>query len=309
MSHEITKELLTMYSTQRKTDFHLESGEEYDVLSFESPFQSGDKKVDTARALVFKPQERKKEAVLFLHGTGQRNFDPLTYYPRYLSKNGYVTVMPVLPYHFERTPEGKQSGLAFVKGNDVQLAFKFAQAVTDMLTCIDFLEKEGFQSVNIMGFSFGGMISAITMALDKRVKKGAFVVTGGNYEYITWKSLATRVLRISYEEDESCTPQKCHLRHQIFDKIAEKFNTLEDLLNLPVCFSYDPSIFARLIPPRKTLFFKALFDVFIPSASSNDLWKKLGKPKRYVFPSGHLSAHLLFKKFIAKKSLEFFEAG
>ncbi|MCL5032926.1 MAG: hypothetical protein M1542_06775 [Thermotogae bacterium] len=58
---------------------------------------------------------------------------------------------------------------------------------------------------NGVGFSFGGIVSTITMALDKRIEKGVFVVTGENYEYITWKSIATRVLRVSYEENKFCT--------------------------------------------------------------------------------------------------------
>ncbi len=307
MSQQVSKKMLSMYSVKRKTIFRVKKGNKYDLISFKSPFRSGNELVDEAHALLFRSNVQTKGAVLFIHGTGQRNFEPLQYYAKHFSRHGYTTLMPVLPYHFERTPKGEKSGLAFIKGNDVELAFRFEQAVTDMLTCIDYLEKEGFSSVNIMGFSFGGMISVIAMALDKRITKGVFAVTGGNYEYITWKSLATRVLRVSYEEDESCTPKKCHLRHAVFDEVSKKFHSLEDLQGMPVCFTYDPSIFAPLISPRPILFFKAAFDEFIPSASSNDLWEKLGNPKRYVLPCGHLGAHLFFKRFIAKKSLEFFD--
>ncbi len=296
----------SMYTTSRKTAFKLEKGDSYSVLTFRSPKSSGIDVVDNAKALFFNVKSKNNEAIIFVHGTGQRNFDHLKYYPELFSKSGYPTLMPVLPYHFERTPPGKKSGTAFIKGTDVELAQRFDQAVTDILTCVDFLENEGFKKINIMGFSFGGMISVIAMAIDKRVEKGVFVVTGGNYEYITWKSVATKILRISYEENKECNPQKCALKHLAFDKSARNCHFLSDLKNMPICFTYDPSIFAHLIPPRKTLFFKAAFDPFIPSASSDDLWKRLGKPKRYVLPSGHLSAHLIFKKFIAKKAIEFF---
>jgi dienelactone hydrolase len=295
-----------MYSTPRKVNFSLEKKDSYSLLTFKSPMPSGNNVVDEAKALFFQPKTIDyNKALIFVHGTGQKNFEHLKYYPKFFSNNGYATLMPVLPYHFDRTPPGKKSGTAFIKGTDVELANRFDQAVTDILTCIDFLENKGFTEINIMGFSFGGMISTIAMAIDKRIKKGIFVVTGGNYEYITWKSVATKILRISYEENKECNPQECALKHQIFDTAAKNFRSLNDLKDMPVCFTYDPSIFAHLIPPRKTIFFKAAFDPFIPSASSDDLWRRLGMPKRYVLPSGHLSAHLIFKKFIAKKSLEF----
>lgn len=299
------KGLSLMYTSSRNNvKFFVNHGNEYDTIEFKSPKPSGDPIVDHAKALFFK-SKADKGALIFVHGTGQRNFEPLEYYPKFFSKSGYSTIMPVLPYHFERTPEGKKSGMSFIKGTDVELSKRFDQAVTDVLTCIDYLEKVGFKKVNIMGFSFGGMISTIAMAIDHRIEKGIFVVTGGNYEYITWKSVATKILRVSYEENKACNPAECALKHFNFDKIAMNFTSLDDLKDMPVCFTYDPSIFAHLIPPRKTLFFNALFDFFIPKASSDDLWEKMGKPRRYMLPSGHLSAHLFFKKFIAKKSLNF----
>ncbi len=149
--------------------------------------------------------------------------------------------------------------------------------------------------------------STITMALDKRIEKGVFVVSGGNYEYITWKSIATKVLRISYEENKFCNPQACEKKHKSFDKAIINFKSLKMLEDMPPCFTYDPSLFAKFIMPRETLFFTAMFDFFIPKRSSDDLWKRIGKPKRYILPAGHVSAHIIFKHFILNKTLEFFD--
>ncbi len=278
------------------------------TVEFTSPRSCGDPKVDRAKAYLFEAKNP-KGAVVFVHGTGRKNFEPLKYYPEYFASRGYTTVMPVLPYHFERTPDGKTSGISFLQGNDAQIAGRFDQAVTDVLTCVDYLQKNGFDGVGIMGFSFGGMVSAIAMALDQRIKKGSFAVTGGNYEYITWKSIVTKVMRVRYEESEECDEQKCELKHAAFDKAAESLESPEDVKDLPVCFTYDPSIFAKLIRSRKKIFFTARFDPFIPRASSDDLWKRMGRPKRYLLFSGHLSAHLLYRRFIAEKTLETFEGS
>jgi hypothetical protein len=57
------------------------------------------------------------------------------------------------------------------------------------------------------------------------------------------------------------------------------------------------------------LMFSASVDIFIPREASDDLWQRLGKPKRYFLPCGHLGAHIFFKRLILKKSLEFFTGG
>jgi|YelNatPaOPRAMG01_1025707.scaffolds.fasta_scaffold56016_2 dienelactone hydrolase len=295
-----------MYQKDGIAEYKVSHGYDFDLLEFESLKPSGDPKVDHVKAILYN-SDHPKGAIVFIHGTGQKNFEPLMYYPKRFSQDGYTTIMPVLPYHFERTPLGQKSGIAFIKGTDVQLATRFDQAVTDVITCVDYLENIGFKNIYIMGFSFGGMVSTITMALDKRIEKGVFVVTGGNYEYITWKSIATRVLRISYEENKSCNPKECEKKHKLFGKAIINFTSLTMLKDMPPCFTYDPSLFAKFILPRKTLFFTAMFDFFIPRKSSDDLWERMGKPKRYVIPSGHLSAHLFFKHFILNKSLAFFK--
>ncbi len=295
-----------MYQKYGFAKYKISHGSAFDLVEFESLKPSGDPKIDHVKALLYN-SDRPKGAIVFIHGTGQKNFAPLTYYPKKFSSSGYTTIMPVLPYHFERTPLGQKSGIAFIKGTDVQLAARFDQAVTDVMTCVDYLESIGFKTIYTMGFSFGGMISTITMALDKRIKKGVFVVSGGNYEYITWKSIATRVLRVSYEENKLCNSRECEKKHELFDETIINFKSLEMLENMPPCFTYDPSLFAKFIPPRKTLFFTAMFDLFIPKRSSDDLWERMGKPKRYTIPTGHLSSHAFFKHFIFNKTLEFFE--
>ncbi len=295
-----------MYQKDGVAEYKISHGNFFDLLEFQSLKPSGDSTVDHVKARIYNAYQP-KGAIVFVHGTGQKNFEPLTYYPKKFLKDGYTTIMPVLPYHFERTPSGQKSGLSFIKGTDVQLATRFDQAVTDVIACVDYLESIGFKKIYIMGFSFGGMISTITMALDKRIEKGVFVVSGGNYEYVTWKSIATKVLRISYEENKSCNPKVCEEKHKSFDEAIKNFKSLKTLEDMPPCFTYDPSLFAKFIMPRKTLFFTAMFDLFIPKRSSDDLWKRMGRPKRYMLPAGHVSSHVIFKSFILNKTLEFFD--
>ncbi|SHD78445.1 alpha/beta fold hydrolase [Schnuerera ultunensis] len=273
------------------------------ILYFNSPFPSGDKNVDGAKALLY--EGHGKEGIVFVHGLGSRNFDYLKYYPENLVKHGYPVIMPILPYHFERMPKDKK--INFLSGTAIDIEKRFYQSVADIRSCIDYLENMDMEKMHIMGFSFGGMIGTIAKALDSRLDKGIFIVSGGNFLYITWKSIATKVLRVRYEDEGSCSIERCHWLHENFDNVVEHFNKLEDLQELPNCFRYDPSLFAKMIDPETILMINAAFDPFIPRKASKNLWNKMGRPKRYILPSGHLTSHLWFKRLILKKTIEFLE--
>lgn len=270
-------------------------------ILFNSPYPLGNENLDRGEAFLY--EGNKKNGLVFVHGLGSRNFEYLKYYPENLSKQDITTIMLVLPYHKDRQPDNEK--ISFLSGTANKIEHRFYQSVSDTLACVDFLEKIGIENIHIMGFSFGGMISTIAKALDNRLKKGILVVTGGNFEYITWKSVATKVLRVRYEDEESCSPERCNLLHQNFDEVVERTNSLEDLYSLPSCFRYDPSLFAKKLNPEEILMFTAIFDPFIPTKSSTDLWEKINRPKKYKLPSGHLTSHLWFKKFILRKTLKF----
>jgi len=272
-------------------------------IAFTSSFPSGCAAVDRSRAVYYR-SNGSDEAVVFVHGSG-RHFKRFLYYPRVLSQNGYHTVMPILPYHYERVCPGNDVYATFIKGTSEVLEKKYAQAVVDVMTCIDYLEQNGIRRIHLMGYSLGGMIAAITAAIDKRIEKTVLVLAGGNFEYITWDSTATRVFRVKYEEDESCDKNKCHEIHREFDRAAREWTELDDLKRYPSCFRYDPSFFANRLHPEHVMMVTALCDECVPRRSSDDLWKRLGKPKRLFVPSTHLTAHLFCKGRIMRESLVF----
>lgn len=293
-----------MYNVSRKNViFKTVNINNINEIQFNSAYPTGDSNVDKGRALLYESQNTDK-GVVFIHGLGSRNFEYLKYYPENLSQHNFTSIMLVLPYHFERMPKNQK--IDFLSGTAENIEKRFYQSVVDAMTCVDYLQKIGIKTINIMGYSFGGMISVIAMALDKRINKGAFVVSGGNFENITWKSVATKVLRVRYEDEDSCNMKKCEQIHKSFDYDIRNFSDLKDLYNLPSCFRYDPSLFAKFIDPKKVIMFNAIFDSFIPKKSSKDLWIRLRQPKQYKLPAGHLTSHLWFKKYILNRTLNFF---
>lgn len=295
-----------MYNISRKNvEFQIEDGSPKKIF-FESPYASGNQIIDQAKALEY-GSSRGKKALIFVHGFGEQNiFELLKYYPKYFAENGYTVLMPVLPFLMERKPEEYREKDLFLSGFAEDIEKRFYQSVNDIFTIIDYLESEGFKEVNLMGYSFGGLITTIAMALDQRIAKAVLVVAGGNLEYITWQSLATSELRTRYEKEEFCDLKTCHELHKKFDQAAAEFKKVEDLKRVPACFRYDPSFFAHKIKSQNVLMFNALFDNLIPKESAADLWQRLGQPKRYNLPAGHYTTHLLFRKLICKKSKNFF---
>lgn len=297
-----------MYDVSRKgVVFSLSTGNPHTVR-FTSPFRSGYPEVDQARALYYEPSHTER-ALVFVHGLGRVGITHLTYYPRRLSQHGIAALMPIMPFHEERVSPNHEHAHKFVSGPSAVMEKKFSQAVTDVLACVDYLEQHGHKSCDIMGISSGGMIATIAMALDPRIKKGVLVITGGNLEAISWKSVSTRIYRTWKRRERKTQLARSHRIRREFDECVKSFTSMADLQDVPGFFRYDPSLFAKLIGSERVLMFNALVDIFIPREASDDLWQRLGEPKRSLLPCGHLGAHILFKRLILKKSLEFFAEG
>jgi hypothetical protein len=107
-----------------------------------------------------------------------------------------------------------------------------------------------------------------SMSSVKRIRNGMLVVTGGNHEFIVWKSLATRLIRKKYEtettyESYGCTYEKCKEIHKDFPDILRLIKNTEDIEKIEFkkrCFLFDPLTFAPLIRGRKVVLFRAIFD-------------------------------------------------
>ncbi len=284
--------------------FEVENGEPR-IVRFKSPLSTGIAAVDDARAYLYESKGA-DEGVVFVHGMGRRSLYWLHYYPRMFSMLGFTAIMPVLPFHYDRVSLEREYYDRFIGGPTEVMEEKFHHAVADVRACVEFLERSGCRRIHVMGISSGGMVAVIAMASDRRIDKGVLAITGGNLELLSWHSIATRIYRIG-KSRRAHHDRSLAIRTQ-FDECAESFVSLEDLHGVPSFFRYDPSLFAKLIAPGKVIMFSALLDLWIPRKSSDDLCRRLGGPKRFMLPSGHLGAHLLFRRRMLRRSVSFFEA-
>jgi cephalosporin-C deacetylase-like acetyl esterase len=283
-------------------------------ISYESFVQTPYTEANNVVGYLFEPKQKKTDsALVFLHGMGDRNLVPLSWFPKEFAKNGIPSFLMILPFHFERTPKGMKSGKKVLLDDMDETIQDFRQSVIDVRTSMDYLKKKGLSNgeFSLMGVSFGGMVGTIAMSVDERIKKGIFVITGGNFRYITWKSLATRILRKKYEMESNtdvygCTEEKCVEIHQHYFDYIKQLKTPADLDKVPYkkeCFLFDPLTFAHFIKGRKVVMYSALFDEIIPKEASKELWAEMGKPERHWLFADHITA-IFYKKQILQRGLK-----
>ncbi|MBN1635530.1 MAG: alpha/beta hydrolase family protein [Deltaproteobacteria bacterium] len=248
-----------------------------------------------------------KGCVLFIHGMGDRNLNHLRWFPENFSRFGFSGALLRLPYHFERTPSGFRSGQMFLETDRDGLRNHFEHSVLDAMTCLDYLASKNYGPLFIMGYSLGGFIATITASLYPEIRRVSLVVSGGNFYHITWKSFATRVLRLRYEEDKTCNAHKCRAYHAgVYREFMESLQGPYIVLNsAPIsCLEYDPLTFARFVE-QPVLLTGALLDIFVPRKSTLALHQALPDSTLKWLPCGHLTS-ILFKESILKQTTEFF---
>jgi len=74
-------------------------------------------------------------------------------------------------------------------------------------------------------------------------------------------------------------------------KMLKRFKSVEEMQssNIHPYLKLDPIAYAQSVDREKIIFVEALFDKALPKRSRKLLWEALGRPKRYIIPSGHVT--------------------
>jgi pimeloyl-ACP methyl ester carboxylesterase len=246
--------------------------------------------------------------LIFLHGIGNGNIPYLMWFGEKFRNHGIRTFFLILPYHHERAPKSWTGGELFFSSSPSHCVVRFHQAVIDVRRTVDYIETISNLPVSVMGFSFGGMIATMALAIDKRIKKGILAFTGGDWRWINWYSSYLESVRIMYKEkgnEMGCRSENdCVLKRGSAVKTVEGFNTVEDIFKHPVtCYHYDPVSYGKFVS-QKILFFHGIFDRVISKKSTRALLSVLKDVQSVLIPSGHKSSYF-FRRFIARKSIRF----
>ncbi len=188
--------------------------------------------------------------MLCVHGIGNRCLKHIEWFPKYFAKMGYNGALMTLPYHAERLPDGKTPYQFYLESDRYNVLARFENAVTDVRICVKYLKDRYSGPIYLLGFSMGGLIAVISAALSQDIKALSAIVSGANFYYITWKSIATKILRVQYEKDGNCNKAICEKCHG--EKYHDYINTLLspeiEVNSAPMaCYEFDPLSYAKFV--------------------------------------------------------------
>lgn len=100
-----------------------------------------------------------------------------------------------LPYHDARRPPELQRADYIVSSNVGRTLQANRQAVLDIKRTADWLAREGFERIGIVGTSLGSCLSMLAMSHDPRLRAGAFNHVSPYFADVVWRGLSTRHVR------------------------------------------------------------------------------------------------------------------
>ncbi|GAG20223.1 unnamed protein product, partial [marine sediment metagenome] len=170
----------------------------------------------------------------------------------------------------------------------------YRTAVVEVRQVVDWASTRAeldVQRVGVLGVSFGGLVSAISMAVDERITTAALIVSGGNSGKIVQKAKA-RVLNREYRtsEAEYRAGQQQYTRY--LAEVAEK--GFEDVVPPRQSYLNDPMTFAGYLRQRPLLMINARWDEFIPREATLDFWEACGRPAITWLPGTHTAIWLWY---------------
>lgn len=142
---------------------------------------------------VFPKNREKAPLALLIHGMGNRSVVPCKMLSLTLAKQGIASFVLYLVFHSKRSPEAIKRKYPRLSAEEWFESYQIS--VTDIRQVLDWAESRSdiiADKISIAGISFGGIISAIAMGLDERIKAGVLIVSGGNSDKITRDSLLMR---------------------------------------------------------------------------------------------------------------------
>lgn len=241
--------------------------------------------------------------VILLHGIGNHSVIPCKLLARSLASQGIASFILYLPVYTSRmTSEMAQR---FPNLTNEEWAEDYRISIINARQVIDWAEQQtsiDSRCIGLVGISFGGFISAITMGIDKRVKSSVLIVMGGNSAKISQRSRRWGS-RKGYGLPEKEYRQFLAIYAKYLNEVA-----LHGLTNVtpPVnSFLTDPLTYSGLLRDRPLYMINAMWDEAIPRSSTIDFWKACGKQDITWLPAAHASIWLWYP-LISRRINSFF---
>lgn len=264
-------------------------------IRFKSEVNTFNKKNDNVYLSLKDTKERAKACIL-VHGLGMETGSKWDTYLRVVPETIGACYID-LPYQRHRKTK---KDLLTSFGDGIFTFNFFRQGTFDIIKTVNILKALGYKEISIIGISLGSMFSIMAMGLDKRIEKGVFILSGGDYSVITWKSPVMFKVRDIYKK-KNITRESCLAARTLLHPFTKSVKKCKNPFNIKtniICLYFDPLSFAPLIKPERVLMINGLFDFIIPREATKRLHRALGKPKIIWFPTDHLYLYFFKNKII-----------
>ena len=108
-----------------------------------------------------------------------------------------------MAYHDLRMPAELERADYHVSSNLGRTVHASRQSILDSRACLDWLQKQGYTKLGILGTSLGSCIAFITAAHDPRIQTGVFNHVSTYFSDVVWTGLSTQHVRKGFGEDIS----------------------------------------------------------------------------------------------------------
>jgi len=237
-----------------------------EFLRFTSPVRTRYPENDLVNARWF-PARGRRALVLLPHW----NSDAISYVGlcRALNLLGIAVLRLSMPYHDVRRPEGVHRADYAVSANIGRTLDACRQGVIDVRCCLDWLEKQGYNRLGILGTSLGSCYSFLAAAHDPRIRVAAFNHASTYFADVVWHGQSTRHIRQGLDP------------HLDLERLRSLWSAISPM-------SYFEQ-FARW--PKKSLVIYAAYDLTFLPEFSRDVVKEFVRHKQdhkvVVLPCGH----------------------
>jgi len=173
-----------------------------DVLTFPSALVTPYPENNTVSVGIYPAREKsgpqRRRAIIVLP---QWNSDPRGHVGlcQLFARFGMTALRLTLPYHDTRRPPEIERADYIVSSNIGRTLQANRQAVLDARRTVEWLVREGYEHIGIMGTSLGSCLSMLTMAHEPRISAGAFNHVSPYFADVVWQGLSTRHVRDGLE--------------------------------------------------------------------------------------------------------------
>jgi len=181
------------YSYPSVQDYRLAEGR----LTFTSPVPSKYPENNQVHGLWF-PAPRDAGRALVVLPQWNSGADGHVGLAKLLNRFGISALRMTMAYHAERMPPELDRADYHVSSNVGRTIHASRQSVVDTRACIDWLVRQGYRRIGILGTSLGSCVAFIATVHDPRVRLGIFNHVSMYFSDPVWTGISSRHIRTGF---------------------------------------------------------------------------------------------------------------